>query len=202
MAVYVLPPGQQTVLYVLLSLLCLHFITGWLRLSDEQMGSEHIAPSTGVLKWKKAGEEALKESGLPYTIIRPGRLTDGPYTSYDLNTLLQAPPLPWFESIQRAAGTNLVQRVTTIVKRSSDETVKRVKILSLDHITLMAQATSGVRRDVQVSAKDDQIKEASRIAVAGDTIYYVTPLCFVMMHVQSALTQLAAGASDTELREL
>ena len=30
------------------------------------------------------------QSGLAYTILRPGRLTDGPYTSYDLNTLLQA----------------------------------------------------------------------------------------------------------------
>ena len=29
------------------------------------------------------------QSGLPWTIIRPGRLTDGPYTSYDLNTLLK-----------------------------------------------------------------------------------------------------------------
>ena len=28
-------------------------------------------------------------SGLPYTLLRPSRLTDGPYTSYDLNTLLQ-----------------------------------------------------------------------------------------------------------------
>lgn len=35
------------------------------------------------------GEEHLRRSGLPYTIIRPGRLTDGPYTSYDLNTLLK-----------------------------------------------------------------------------------------------------------------
>lgn len=30
------------------------------------------------------------QSGLAYTILRPGRLTDGPYTSFDLNTLLQA----------------------------------------------------------------------------------------------------------------
>ncbi|CAH8387458.1 unnamed protein product [Eruca vesicaria subsp. sativa] len=44
----------------------------------------------GVLKYKKKGEDFLRESGLPYTIIRPGRLTDGPYTSYDLNTLLKA----------------------------------------------------------------------------------------------------------------
>lgn len=44
----------------------------------------------GVLKYKKMGEDFLRNSGLPYTIIRPGRLTDGPYTSYDLNTLLKA----------------------------------------------------------------------------------------------------------------
>uniref|UniRef100_A0A803KMB7 NAD(P)-binding domain-containing protein n=1 Tax=Chenopodium quinoa TaxID=63459 RepID=A0A803KMB7_CHEQI len=44
----------------------------------------------GVLKYKKMGEDFLCDSGIPYTIIRPGRLTDGPYTSYDLNTLLRA----------------------------------------------------------------------------------------------------------------
>ncbi|QSJ15650.1 SDR family oxidoreductase [Nostoc sp. UHCC 0702] len=44
----------------------------------------------GVLDAKQKGEEAIVNSGLPYTIIRPGRLIDGPYTSYDLNTLLRA----------------------------------------------------------------------------------------------------------------
>ncbi|KAA8549841.1 hypothetical protein F0562_001525 [Nyssa sinensis] len=44
----------------------------------------------GVLKYKKMGEEYVRNSGLPFTIIRAGRLTDGPYTSYDLNTLLKA----------------------------------------------------------------------------------------------------------------
>ncbi|CAJ1948660.1 unnamed protein product [Sphenostylis stenocarpa] len=44
----------------------------------------------GVLKYKKMGEDFLRSSGLPFTIIRAGRLTDGPYTSYDLNTLLKA----------------------------------------------------------------------------------------------------------------
>ncbi|KAF8041208.1 hypothetical protein BT93_B3209 [Corymbia citriodora subsp. variegata] len=44
----------------------------------------------GVLKYKKMGEDFLRQSGLPFTILRPGRLTDGPYTSYDLNTLLKA----------------------------------------------------------------------------------------------------------------
>jgi hypothetical protein len=42
-----------------------------------------------VLKFKRDSEMALEASGLPYTILRPSRLTDGPYTSYDLNTLLQ-----------------------------------------------------------------------------------------------------------------
>ncbi len=44
----------------------------------------------GVLDYKLKAENILKSSGLSYTIIRPGRLTDGPYTSYDLNTLIQA----------------------------------------------------------------------------------------------------------------
>jgi uncharacterized protein YbjT (DUF2867 family) len=44
----------------------------------------------GVLDAKQQGEQAIMASGLPYTIIRPGRLIDGPFTSYDLNTLLKA----------------------------------------------------------------------------------------------------------------
>lgn len=44
----------------------------------------------GVLDAKQQGETALVQSGLPYTIVRPGRLIDGPFTSYDLNTLLKA----------------------------------------------------------------------------------------------------------------
>ncbi|TVU47015.1 hypothetical protein EJB05_06591 [Eragrostis curvula] len=44
----------------------------------------------GVLKYKKMAEDFVQSSGIPFTIIRPGRLTDGPYTSYDLNTLLKA----------------------------------------------------------------------------------------------------------------
>jgi uncharacterized protein YbjT (DUF2867 family) len=44
----------------------------------------------GVLDAKKRGEDYLINSDIPYTIIRPSRLIDGPFTSYDLNTLLQA----------------------------------------------------------------------------------------------------------------
>ncbi|GAX80533.1 hypothetical protein CEUSTIGMA_g7971.t1 [Chlamydomonas eustigma] len=49
-----------------------------------------ILNAFGVLKYKRESEILLEGSGLNYTIFRPGRLTDGPYTSYDLNTLLKA----------------------------------------------------------------------------------------------------------------
>ena len=49
-----------------------------------------ILNAFGVLDAKAEGETAIIHSGLPYTIVRPGRLIDGPYTSYDLNTLMQA----------------------------------------------------------------------------------------------------------------
>ncbi|KAL5652299.1 hypothetical protein ACJX0J_037757, partial [Zea mays] len=41
----------------------------------------------GVFKYKKMGEDFVRNSGIPFTIIR---YSDGPYTSYDLNTLLKA----------------------------------------------------------------------------------------------------------------
>ncbi|WP_036487325.1 SDR family oxidoreductase [Myxosarcina sp. GI1] len=50
----------------------------------------NILNAFGVLDAKLAGEKAIVSSGIPYTIIRPARLIDGPYTSYDLNTLLRA----------------------------------------------------------------------------------------------------------------
>ncbi|KIY93142.1 hypothetical protein MNEG_14822, partial [Monoraphidium neglectum] len=43
-----------------------------------------------VLTYKRESEQALEASGIPYILLRPSRLTDGPYTSYDLNTLLKA----------------------------------------------------------------------------------------------------------------
>ncbi|KFM28753.1 Uncharacterized protein, chloroplastic [Auxenochlorella protothecoides] len=48
-----------------------------------------ILNAGGVLTAMAAAEAALRASGLAYTIVRPGRLTDGPYTSYDINTLLK-----------------------------------------------------------------------------------------------------------------
>jgi len=49
-----------------------------------------ILNAFGVLKCKRQGEEYVERSGLNFTLLRPGRLTDGPYTSFDLNTLLKA----------------------------------------------------------------------------------------------------------------
>jgi uncharacterized protein YbjT (DUF2867 family) len=50
----------------------------------------NILNAFGVLDAKLQGEKTIQASGLPHTIFRPGRLIDGPYTSYDLNTLLRA----------------------------------------------------------------------------------------------------------------
>ncbi|CAG9461064.1 unnamed protein product [Pedinophyceae sp. YPF-701] len=55
----------------------------------KQLGPFMILNAFGVLKYKAMSEEKLVGSGLPYTIFRPSRLTDGPYTSYDLNTLIK-----------------------------------------------------------------------------------------------------------------
>lgn len=50
----------------------------------------NILNTFGVLDAKAATEHVLHSSGLTYTIVRPGQLIDGPYTSSDLNTLIKA----------------------------------------------------------------------------------------------------------------
>lgn len=49
-----------------------------------------ILDSFNVLTYKRKAEQSLIESGLPYTIFRPDRLIDGPWTSTDINTLFKA----------------------------------------------------------------------------------------------------------------
>lgn len=71
-----------------------------------------ILNAFGVLKWKAAGEEALRLSGLPATVLRPGRLTDGPYTSFDLNTLLKATS-GTRRAVQIATGDTLNPQATS-----------------------------------------------------------------------------------------
>eukprot|EP00775_Hariotina_reticulata_P005921 gene5921-6161_t len=72
-----------------------------------------ILNTFGVLKFKRESEQFLQSSGLPYTILRPSRLTDGPYTSYDLNTLLQATSGSKQE-VQLAAGDCLFGEASRI----------------------------------------------------------------------------------------
>ncbi|XP_052185121.1 sanguinarine reductase isoform X1 [Diospyros lotus] len=68
----------------------------------------------GVLKYKKMGEDVVCSSGFPFTIIRAGRLTDGPYTSYDLNTLLKA-TAGERRAVLVAQGDTLVGEVSRLV---------------------------------------------------------------------------------------
>lgn len=68
----------------------------------------------GVLKYKKMGEDFVQKSGLPFTIIRAGRLTDGPYTSYDLNTLLKA-TAGERRAVLMGQGDKLIGEVSRIV---------------------------------------------------------------------------------------
>ncbi|KAK9123274.1 hypothetical protein Sjap_012876 [Stephania japonica] len=68
----------------------------------------------GVLKFKKMGEDFVRNSGIPFTIIRAGRLTDGPYTSYDLNTLLKA-TAGQRRAVRIGQGDKLVGEVSRLV---------------------------------------------------------------------------------------
>eukprot|EP00884_Botryococcus_braunii_P012021 jgi/Botrbrau1/2081/Bobra.0047s0042.2 len=102
----------------------------------------------GVLKWKLEGEKVLQESGIPFTILRPSRLTDGPYTSYDLNTLLKS--------------------------------------------------TSGSRQDVKLSPRDDQIGEASRIAVAEAIVQALTSPSTVNQKISLMSTEGEGPGQDKE----
>ncbi|KAL6284347.1 hypothetical protein ACE6H2_015276 [Prunus campanulata] len=68
----------------------------------------------GALKYKKMGEDVLRNSGVLFTIIRPGRLTDGPYTSYDLNTLLKA-TAGQRRAVLIGQGDKLVREVSRLV---------------------------------------------------------------------------------------
>lgn len=76
------------------------------------------------------GEGALQRSGIPYTIIRPGRLTDGPYTSYDLNTLLKG-----------IAGSR--QDVTLSAKDELDGETSRIAVAEAIVQALALESTQG-----------------------------------------------------------
>jgi uncharacterized protein YbjT (DUF2867 family) len=105
-----------------------------------------ILNAFGVLDAKQKGEAAIVASGLPYTIIRPARLTDGPYTSADLNTLLKA-----------TAGGKLgvvLGQGDTLVGESSRIDVAAACVACLEAPTAVNQVFEIVNRGPRPSAID------------------------------------------------
>lgn len=66
----------------------------------------------GVLTWKRRGEMELERSNLNWAILRPGRLIGGPWTSYDLNTLLRASD-EGLQGVRVLPGTHPLPRETS-----------------------------------------------------------------------------------------
>lgn len=86
----------------------------------------------GVLTHKAQGELAVRAAGFPWSVLRPGRLTDGPYTSYDLNTLLQAtsgtrraPVLALDDSTSPQESSRLVVAAAAVAALRSEQALGR-----------------------------------------------------------------------------
>eukprot|EP01026_Neomeris_dumetosa_P046518 TRINITY_DN3961_c0_g2_i3.p1 TRINITY_DN3961_c0_g2~~TRINITY_DN3961_c0_g2_i3.p1 ORF type:complete len:289 (+),score=25.04 TRINITY_DN3961_c0_g2_i3:26-892(+) len=75
----------------------------------------------GVLKYKRAAEIELIESGIPYTIVRPCRLIGPPYTNVDVNSRLQ-PSGEEFTGVQLSANDD-IEGATQCARRHLVETI-------------------------------------------------------------------------------
>ena len=134
-----------------------------------------------MLKYKRQAEELLERSGLPWTIIRPSRLTDGPYTSYDLNTLLKA--TSGTRQVRRECRMTAPHHKTSTAGPASrcDDQTRIGAAVALWHCVRSSSCTTGASQDVQLSLRDDQVGEASRIAVAGATQHsFFSPLILAL----------------------
>ena len=121
----------------------------------------------GVLTAKAKGEAALQCSGLPWTILRPGRLTDGPYTSYDLNTLLKAtaetrrkPQLALDDTLTPQESSRLVVASAAVAALRSGPAVGR----SFDVGSVEGQGIDGDGGAAWQAAWDAQFGAARRAA--------------------------------------
>ncbi|KAK2641222.1 hypothetical protein Ddye_022985 [Dipteronia dyeriana] len=115
----------------------------------------------GVLKYKKMGEDFVRGSGLPFTIIRPGRLTDGPYTSYDLNTLLKA------TAGQRRA---VVIGQGYVISRDAQANFQlTLKLLEIGEKGLVDKSTSRtlVYRQLDLQSEESDVDETIRTGGEG-----------------------------------
>ncbi len=100
----------------------------------------------GVLDAKASAETALRDSGLGYTIVRPGRLIDGPYTSYDLNTLIKA-STEGKQNVVLGQGDQLLGQ-------TSRKDVAAVCVECLTHTTTVDQTFEIINQGVRPSSID------------------------------------------------
>ena len=94
-----------------------------------------------VLTCKKAAEDFLRSSGLPLTILRPGRLIDGPYTSYDLNTLLKATTDESRKGVRAAPGDSLDGQTSRLAV--AEAVVQSLALSCLEGKELCLETTEG-----------------------------------------------------------
>ena len=148
-----------------------------------------------MLKFKRMGEQELERSGLPYTLVRPNRLTDGAWVPGSTRCVIDVIDGAGAEGALMLTGRSEGRgdlgrlRPRGLAGRSLHALPERCPALSLlfllcpnelalsiaaagpytsyDLNTLL-KGTAGVRQDVQLSAADDLTGEASRIAVAGE----------------------------------
>lgn len=105
----------------------------------------NILNAFGVLDAKLQGEKAIVAS-VPYTIIRPARLIDGPYTSYDLNTLIRA-KTDGKKGVVIAAGDSLNGETSRI-------DVANVCVECIDYVTTIDKAFTLVNSGERPSVID------------------------------------------------
>lgn len=108
-----------------------------------------ILNAFGVLKYKRMSEQLLEQSGIPYTIVRPNRLTDGPYTSYDLNTVLQG-----------ISGTR--QDIILSLKDDQVGETSRIAVAEAIVQALMLESTEGKAYAVTSKEGDGPGEDATR----------------------------------------
>lgn len=133
----------------------------------------------GVLKYKRMGEQELEASGLPYTIVRPNRLTDGGWVTSLSRVGKGVLHGVWIDgSLQSAVllvlaasapAAHLLTRLPVCLLSPPASAPLAAPPLhagpytSYDINTLIKN-TSGKHQDVTLSLKDNLQGEASRIA--------------------------------------
>ena len=80
-----------------------------------------------ILIWKRKGEEAVAASGIPYTIIRPGGLNDGP--GHEQTVIFEQGDLP---GLEKAISRADVARVTVAAVKDDGARNKVFEIYARD----------------------------------------------------------------------